>query len=313
MSFFRRLFGLTDTRVEESGDRIETAAPQEVTTPPPRPAPAQTRPLGPLEEYISPSRRIRVGYASDIGQVRSNNQDTLLVLATSSEGNKPSQPMGLFIVADGMGGHHDGERASMVAAQTIAIHVTRELYLPSLQNHQPDAEQKTISEVLAEALDAANAAVNADVPEGGTTVTCAVVRGDLAYVAHVGDSRAYLIVEGQPSMELLTRDHSLVRRLQELGQLTPEEAEVHPQRNVLYRAIGQGDTLEVDATTRRLPPSARLMLCSDGLWGAVDDSHILQILREYADPQEACERLIQAANEGGGPDNITVIVVQMPR
>jgi serine/threonine protein phosphatase PrpC len=309
MDFFRRLFGLTEARVEEASERIEPEPPQ---APQPIP-PSQTRPLAPPEEYISVTKRIRMGHMSDPGLMRSNNQDTLLIFATSMEGDKMPPPFGLFIVADGMGGHHDGERASRVAAQAVARHVIREIYIPFLEENQPDSDQKTISEVLTEAMEAANAAVNAEVPEGGTTVTCVIVRGDLAYFAHVGDSRAYLITDGQQNMELITRDHSLVQRLIELDQLTPEEAAVHPQRNVLYRAIGQGDTLEVDAATRRLPPSARLLLCSDGLWGVVGDENMLQILRENADPQEACERLIQAANEKGGPDNITVVLVQMPR
>jgi serine/threonine protein phosphatase PrpC len=103
-----------------------------------------------------------------------------------------------------------------------------------------------------------------------------------------------------------------VRRLQELGQLTAQEADAHPQRNVLYRAIGQSDTLEVDAATRRLLPSSRLLLCSDGLWGVIGDEKISEIVAQYPEPQEACEQLIAAANANGGPDNITVVLVQMP-
>lgn len=309
MGFFRRLFGMTEDRAEKAGVHVGPEAPPE----PLAAAPAQTRPLAPPEEYISATKRVRVGYMSDPGLMRSNNQDTLLVFVTSIESNKTPPPFGLFVVADGMGGHHDGERASMVAAHSIARYVIHEIYLPFLEGRQPDANQKTIPEVLANAMDAANEAVNAEVPEGGTTVTCAVVRGDLAYFAHVGDSRAYLITDDRQNMELITRDHSLVKRLEELGQLTPEEAEVDPRRNMLYRAIGQGDTLEVDAATRRLPPSASLLFCSDGLWNVVNDEHILQILRESPDPQESCERLVQAANERGGPDNITVVLVEMPR
>lgn len=313
MGFFRRLFGITEARVEKTSKGIETVIPQEEITPRRLSQPPQTRPLSPPEEYVSETKRVSVGYMSDVGLIRSNNQDTLLVFLTSIEGSKTPPPFGLFVVADGMGGHHDGERASLVAAQTIAQHVIHEIYLPFLEERPLDADQKTIPEVLADAMEAANAAVNAAVPDGGTTVTCAVVRGDLAYIAHVGDSRAYLITNSHQNLELVTRDHSLVQRLQELGQLTPEEAEVHPQRNVLYRAIGQGDTLEVDAATRRLPPSSRLLLCSDGLWGVVGDEVMLQILQEHANPQEACDRLVHVANEGGGPDNITVVVVEMPR
>jgi serine/threonine protein phosphatase PrpC len=126
----------------------------------------------------------------------------------------------------------------------------------------------------------------------------------------VGDSRAYLISDS--NMELITRDHSLVRRLQELGRLTSEEAEVHPQRNVLYRALGQGETMDTDAATRRLPPGSRLLLCSDGMWGVVGDERIAAILDEVDSPQEACNLMVEEANARGGPDNITAVLMQMP-
>ncbi len=272
--------------------------------------PLQTRPLPPPKAYTSSTRRIQFGMVSDVGQARSNNQDSCLVLLSSTEltGNPP--PIGFFVVADGMGGHHDGELASAIAVQTLAHHVIDEIILPHIDGRDRNADQMTIPEVLSDSMAAANEAVQERVPNGGTTATCAVIRGDLTYIAHVGDSRAYLISDG--NMELITRDHSLVRRLLELGQLTPEEAEVHPQRNVLYRAIGQGESLEIDAATRRLPPSSKLLLCSDGLWGVVGDEKIAEILRQYPDPQDACDHLVAAANASGGPDNITVVLVQMP-
>lgn len=310
MDFFRRLFGIVEPKIEDTSEPLRDEIPEPIELV--SPMPAQTRPLPPPQEYASTTKRIRFGNASDVGRMRPNNQDTLLTFLATMESSKAVSPFGLFVVADGMGGHHEGERASAVAAQTIGQHILREIYLPSLEDHIPNSDQPTIPEVLTDAMEAANMAVNAAVPEGGTTVTCAVIRGDLVYIAHVGDSRAYLITDNHRNMELITRDHSLVRRLQELGQLTPEEAEIHPQRNVLYRAIGQGEILEVDAATRRMPPASRLLLCSDGLWGVVSDEHIQRVLSEHPDPQEACERLIEEANESGGPDNITVILVQMP-
>jgi protein phosphatase len=126
----------------------------------------------------------------------------------------------------------------------------------------------------------------------------------------VGDSRAYIITE--ESFDQLTRDHSLVQRLQELGQLSAAEAAIHPQRNVLYRAIGQGEGLEVDVDSRRLPPGATLLLCSDGLWGLVPDDRILSIVRQHNTLQAACEALVAAANAAGGPDNITAVMVKLP-
>jgi len=243
--------------------------------------------------------------------VRSNNQDAAFSFFSTSRNSDQRPDFGLFMVADGMGGHTDGELASAVTVQTLAHRIVGQIVMPLLEGHQPSADQKTIAEVMADAMDAANDAVQIQVPSGGTTATCVVIRGDLAYISHVGDSRAYLVTN-RLTIEAITRDHSLVRRLQELGQLSAKDAENHPQRNVLYRAIGQGDNLEVDASVRRLPPGSQLMLCSDGLWGLVDESRMLEIIRENPDPQEACFKLVDEANLNGGPDNITVILVNIP-
>ena len=274
--------------------------------------PLQTRPLDPPKTYktVSPGRRIKYGLSSHVGQVRNNNQDGSLALMANAEVTGDPPAIGLFAVADGMGGHKDGEHASAVTVQTLAQYVMDQIVIPQLEVRQHNSDQKTIPEVLAEALEAAHLAVQLQVPNGGTTATAVVIRGDLAYVAHVGDSRLYLVSDGQ--MEKVTRDHSLVYRLIELGQLTLEEAEIHPQRNVLYRAIGQGEAIEIDAATRRLPPSSRLVICSDGLWGVIGDEALAEILADSPDPQEACDRLVAAANDKGGPDNSTVIVIQMP-
>jgi protein phosphatase len=148
------------------------------------------------------------------------------------------------------------------------------------------------------------------VPGGGTTLTVAFLLGEQMTIGHVGDSRAYVI--SQDRTEVITRDHSLVERLKELGQLTADEAATHPQRNVLYRAIGQGDNLEVDVFTQPVPKDGYLLLCSDGLWGEVEDSEIQRIVLEHEDLQQACEELVQAANAAGGPDNITAVLVYFP-
>jgi protein phosphatase len=276
------------------------------------PAPyGATRPLPPLEPYVSkPNKHLTFGLNSDIGMMRSNNQDALYAFFTSFISSRSLPELGLFIVADGMGGHQEGEKASAIAAQVIAREVMTEFYMKLLDTDLDDADKPIISEVLTAAFQKANESVAAQVPEGGTTATAAAIVGDLSYIAHVGDSRAYLITaEG---MEQITRDHSLVQRLKELDQLNDEEASVHPQRNVLYRAIGQSAEVEVDAATRRLPPGSRLLLCSDGLWNQVPESSLLQTVVSSATPQEACDRLVVAANERGGPDNITAILVQVP-
>jgi serine/threonine protein phosphatase PrpC len=321
MNFIRRLLGLEPPSPDSSNiqQKPEPVAPVETSTEVPKETqplspqteqPIHTRRLTPPKSYSSTNRRVKVGTTSDIGG-RSNNEDAALtlILNTDVEGSPP--PIGIFMVADGMGGHQNGEVASSITVRTVAQSIIKEIVVPQLEERDINsADNKTIPEVLADAMAAANTAVQLEVPGGGTTATCVVVRGDLAYVAHVGDSRAYLIADG--NLELITRDHLLVRRLQELGQLTPQEADTHPQRNVLYRAIGQNDTLEVDAATRRLPPSSRLLLCSDGLWGVIGDERISEITAKYPDPQEACDQLVAAANADSGPDNITVVLVQMP-
>lgn len=241
--------------------------------------------------------------------VRTNNQDAMLSFLSTSRSSDQRPDFGLFIVADGMGGHHDGEKASALTAHMVAAYVTNHIYLPML-NGDNDSERTPITEAMIAAVQKANGDIIVKVPDGGTTLTAVAIVGDLAYVAHVGDTRIYLITKD--GIEQITRDHSLVQRLIELGQLTPDEAAVHPQKNVLYRALGQSETLEVDALTRRLPPNSKLMICSDGLWNMISESEIIEITMKHANPQEACDKLVALANTHGGTDNITAVLIQIP-
>jgi protein phosphatase len=249
---------------------------------------------------------------SHVGQVRDANQDAMFAFTSAVSGVDDKPDFGLFIVADGMGGHEHGEKASLLASRIIGKHVTKDIFIPLL-NSEPggDAERPTITEVMRSAVQRANDVVSEQVPDGGTTVTAAAVMGGLAYIAHVGDSRAYLVSEER--IEHVTRDHSLVQRLIELDQLTPEDALEHPQRNVLYRALGQSDNLDVDAITRQISPGGYLLICSDGLWNLVSNEEIQQIVLEHQDnTQLSCQKLVALANERGGSDNITVILVRVP-
>ncbi len=144
----------------------------------------------------------------------------------------------------------------------------------------------------------------------GTTLTSALILGNLLTIAHIGDSRAYLI-NSDGILQLLTHDHSLVKRLEEIGQISQEQALTHPQRNILYRALGQGDTFEPDIATYQLQQGSKLLLCSDGLWGVITDEDMETIIRSSPDPQHVCQTLINLANSTGGPDNISVIIVQI--
>jgi protein phosphatase len=128
-------------------------------------------------------------------------------------------------------------------------------------------------------------------------------------IAHVGDSRVYSI-DKNGNLEALTRDHSLVKRLQELGQITPEEAAVHPQRNVLYRALGQGEPFEPEIISTGRPENGSLLVCSDGLWSIIGKEGMQSIIKSGVSPQDICDRLIDMANDAGGPDNISAILVE---
>jgi PPM family protein phosphatase len=258
---------------------------------------------------FTPGRHLVYGFNSDVGAVRTNNQDSMFSMFSASLSAENLPDFGLFVVADGMGGHHDGEKASAVASRIVADHLFKNFYMKALQSNSND-DMPIISEVLVEAVEKANQAVSSTVPDGGTTVTAAALLRDMAYIAHVGDSRAYLFSKG--SMDQITRDHSLVQRLIELDQITPDEALTHPHRSVLYRAVGQNETIEIDTATRRLPAGSRLMLCSDGLWNMVPETLLIDLVNRYPNPQEACDKLVALANERGGNDNITIILVQMP-
>lgn len=270
---------------------------------------AGTRPLE--TEAVAHQQHISLtfGKASDVGMVRENNQDACLAMQLVSNTVDDRPDFGFFVVADGMGGHHDGEKASTICVDTVTSQMLENIYIPML-NKIDDSDRPTIVEAMVSAAEKSNLEVIKNVPDGGTTLTSVAVVGNLAYVAHVGDSRAYLINNGE--MEQLTRDHSLVQRLIELNQLKPEEAEVHPQKNVLYRAIGQNENLEVERLIRPLPEGAQMMICSDGLWGLIDNNKMRDIILEAPTPQDACDKLVALANSQGGTDNITVIILKIP-
>ncbi|MDP9344049.1 MAG: Stp1/IreP family PP2C-type Ser/Thr phosphatase [Actinomycetota bacterium] len=232
--------------------------------------------------------RIRAGATTDVGRVRQNNEDSHLV----------SPP--LYAVADGMGGGAAGEVAS-----GLAVHTLQE-FVQSGNGHPP---------TLSEWVVAANSAIyeraleRPDEAGMGTTITVILAEDDRLRLAHVGDSRAYLLRDGD--LTQLTEDHTRVNRMLREGLLTRDEAAVHPQRNVVTRALGIGATVQVDETVVRVRNGDRLLLCSDGLSGMVSDDAIEAILASSEDPQEASRRLVEAANEAGGVDNITALVLDV--
>jgi serine/threonine protein phosphatase PrpC len=330
MDLFRRLFSQANTKPDNSAqveaptppapEVIEITPPVVGTTPLPSIPPVEmmppmnigdgiTRPLPPETVISSSNEHLIFGQTTDVGMVRTNNQDAVFSFVSTSRSSQQRPDFGLFVVADGMGGHHDGEKASAITANMVASYITHHIFLPML-NSDDDTERVPVTESMIAAVQKANADIITKVPDGGTTLTAVAIIGDLAYIAHVGDSRIYLVTKD--NIEQITRDHSLVQRYVELNLLTREEASVHAQKNVLYRALGQSETLEVDALTRRLPPNAKLMLCSDGLWNLVTEQEIADIVSNHSNPQEACDKLVALANAHGGTDNITVILLRIP-
>lgn len=285
---------------------VETSAPAEESAAEP-PAPTQIPTPKPILRRQRQS--LTYGIASDVGIVRDNNEDACFGMQWQSITVDDRPDFGLFIVADGMGGHLDGERASGVAVQTLAAAMLESIYAPMLKNFNAGASP-TIMEALVNASEKANRAVIKRVPGGGTTLSAVAIVGNLAYLVHVGDSRAYLMHEDK--IEQLTTDHTLVQRLIAMQELTVEEAEHYPQKNVLYRAIGQNEQLKMERLIRTLPSGGQVLLCTDGLWDLVDEDTIRDVSTNSNSPQEACDRLVRIANERGGSDNITVIVFKLP-
>jgi serine/threonine protein phosphatase PrpC len=280
----------------------------ELTRPLKRTTPMVTTPA-PVVRTSEPPQLL-AGCAQSIGLQRNHNEDGLFMLTSTLVSNKNVLPFGLYIVADGMGGHKHGEVASGTAVRVMASYIIRRLFTP-LVTSDTGAQVGFIQEIMRQGVLDAHRVILKDAPGGGTTLTAVLILGDQLTIAHVGDSRAYT-VSAKGELQALTNDHSLVRRLEELGQITAEEAAVHPQRNVLYRALGQGEPFDPDVSTSGIPENGSLLLCSDGLWGVVPEETIQRLVLSSSTPEQACQEMIDAANAAGGPDNITAILVRMP-
>lgn len=267
----------------------------------------ELEPEGPLPIPMKPPQLV-VGTGQSTGLQRDHNEDTLYAVSSILADGANETQFGLFLIADGMGGYEYGEVASNVAARATTEYLLSKIYLPHL-NPEADSPQESLQEIIETGVFHANQLVRNRAPGGGTTLTAAILIGDQVTIAHVGDSRAYFFHSGG-RMELLTHDHTLVHRLVELGQITEEEAQNHPNRNVLYRALGQPEPFKPDIHTFQMPHPGYLLVCSDGLWGTVADSLMARIIAEAKNPSEACQKLVEAANDTGGPDNISVILVE---
>ncbi|HTK48253.1 MAG TPA: Stp1/IreP family PP2C-type Ser/Thr phosphatase [Gemmatimonadaceae bacterium] len=278
----------------------------------PTPVPTGEHPIPSTEQVV-----VHVFGRTDVGRMREHNEDAFVV-ADLTRGQATLQPevrshvVGergtLFMVCDGMGGAAAGEIASAMAIDAILREITAALASEDAPNE----------DAFATAIKRATSAANAEIhmfavehPEFrgmGTTATVAGVLGDAVYLAQVGDSRAYLVRGGVAQQ--ITKDQSLMQKLVEAGELTEEEAAQSERRNIILQALGPEPQIKIDLTHQQLRRGDVLVLCSDGLSGQVRTDEIARIVSEDEDPMTACKRLIDLANDNGGPDNITVIVAR---
>jgi protein phosphatase len=255
--------------------------------------------------YSGDGIRLRSSARTSVGQVRENNEDSVHLW--------PGDLFVMAVVADGMGGAAAGEEASRLAIEAIQAGMS----LRSQDGHEAlgKLSDKDIGSRLRAAIEKANLSIinraieKPDMKGMGTTVTLAFARSRDVIIAHVGDSRAYLVDGGNSMITQITSDHSFVEALLAAGHITPEQADEHPMRNVLYRALGQAEDMDVDLYQSRLHVHDRLVLCSDGLTRHVKPEEIASLSLQYDNPDEASQALIDLANERGGEDNVSVIVV----
>ena len=247
------------------------------------------------------------GAATDTGLRRSTNEDSFSV----------REDLGLFVVADGMGGHAAGEVASQAVVEGIVA------FVEATENMSPDqtwpvpfdSEQSVNANRLRAGFGMGNRGLAAKIASSSelrgmaTTAVAVLIDGETATVAHVGDSRIYRLRSGQ--LERLTRDHSWVEEQIRIGALSETAARQHPWRNIVTRALSGSEDLEVDVQEVALQPGDRLLLCSDGVFAVLSDDQISEVLRRGSDLDSLCDALIQGANDGGGPDNVTAVVLEI--
>ncbi len=251
---------------------------------------------------------VGVGWNSGITRKQQPNEDSLVVLQGTCTYNDRLVPFGLFVVADGMGGHDFGQEASHIAIQSMMQGVLRDIVASDSLN------DTIIIDLLVNGVEQANTAICKRCREWGkdmgTTLTATLIVDIKAYVVNVGDSRTYLYDDAN-GLTQVTRDHSLVANLVMAGAITPEEVYTHPERNKVYRSLGNRDGVEVDWFTRELRRGDSILLCSDGLWEMVRDPDIRLLLSSGHEPTQVCDMLVHAALRGGGADNVSVIVVRV--
>ncbi len=259
--------------------------------------------------------RVQIASASDTGQVREQNEDSCFAGEIAPLRGQ-HRGVTLLLVADGMGGAQAGETASQLAREVVQAALQK-----GLQTHQPDTLEQWHSLLQAAAVEAnqrihTRSQKNVEQHGMGTTLTMIVLADNYAHLGHVGDSRAYLlnaagVTDDGATWMQLSSDHTLVARLVDIGQLTPEEARQQPQRNILYRALGTDAAVEIDTSSQVLNAGDVLLVCSDGLTNHVDDSELAHMALANTNPDDVCRSLVALANQRGGRDNISVVVARI--
>ncbi len=264
-----------------------------------------------VERVTGRNLSLMVGALTDPGIKRKHkpNEDNMFAMLDARTHSAQPEQFGLFVIADGMGGHANGQDASRLAIQTIINYV-----LPILSAGDKMHDEGFLK-LLSDGVQQANQAVHQNNQERradmGTTMTAALVVGSMAYIANVGDSRTYLYREPE-GLSKITHDHSVVASLVDAGVIKPDDIYTHPKRNQIYRSLGEKPVVEVDTFKVQLQPGDKLLLCSDGLWDMVRDPEIQRVMRAPAsDPSQTTSGLIKAALNGGGEDNVSVIVVHV--
>ena len=254
----------------------------------------------PKSDSITHARQ--VGLLTDVGQKREVDEDSIMAVKISTGINSENNLFHILVVADGMGGHARGEEASKIALNAISKTV-----IPRLFDNVP------YTRLLEEGIQSANSNILEHVannPEAhgmGTTSVCAIVKDNKVHIANIGDSRAYVISTDQ--IRRITKDHSYVQALVDDGKITKEEAYTHPKKNIITQAIGAASTAEPDTMQLTLADDEHLLLCCDGVIAHLSDEDIQNAVIKYANPQEACRRIIDVANKRGGTDNISVVLL----
>ncbi|MDD5701292.1 MAG: Stp1/IreP family PP2C-type Ser/Thr phosphatase [Dehalococcoidales bacterium] len=257
--------------------------------------------------------KYEIGQATDPGVVRSSNEDSLITIDLILEESAKLQ-IGLYAIADGLGGYQGGEKASSMALKLIADYLVKDSLSQLFKNESGNLSHDSILHAMANVIRRVGNEIFGSVTSEnhlmGTTLAAVLILNNTVYIANVGDSRVYLM--DHQLLRQITKDHSLVAELVSVGKITKEQIYTHPQRNVVTRCLGMQYNTDVDLFKEEMKPNMSILICSDGLWEMVRDPNLQEILSKTSNPQTACEKMVDLAKQNGGMDNISVIIINVP-